>query len=238
MTQRRFHYELAFESLLRRRRVPYIAVDEARRALLPDAARLRVGTDAAARPANLKSFDFVVHQPTRSLLVDVKGRKVARRKNAPLTPGRLESWVTEDDLRSLRTWRDLFAPPHPHGAPSHPHDHPPAPRHRYTALFVFLYWCHAQPPDGLFQEVFEHSNRWYAVRAIELDAYRHAMTQRSARWRTVHLPTADFERLSEPFADWVTPRPTPRYTPGPAPDPAPGPPTNADTPRPPRPAPV
>jgi hypothetical protein len=35
MAQRRHHYERAFEELLRRRRVPYVAVDESRRALLP-----------------------------------------------------------------------------------------------------------------------------------------------------------------------------------------------------------
>src|SRR3972149_2650541 len=43
------HYEAAFEAYLRRRRLPYVAVDEARRSLAPDGA--------------LKSLDFIVSSP-------------------------------------------------------------------------------------------------------------------------------------------------------------------------------
>src|SRR5688572_22372104 len=35
MAQRRFHYEQAFEHFLRANRVPYVAVDEAKKALMP-----------------------------------------------------------------------------------------------------------------------------------------------------------------------------------------------------------
>ncbi|MCA9294794.1 MAG: HYExAFE family protein [Phycisphaerales bacterium] len=187
MGQRRHHYEQAFEAYLRARRVPYISVDEARRALLPDNARLRLeasaGIAAADAPAiALKSFDFVVYEPHRSVIVDVKGRKIpVRRSMTPTTPGRLECWVTQEDIDSMRHWRGLF------GAD-------------FEAAFVFLYWCEAQPPDGLFQEVFAHRGRWYAVRAITLDDYAAHMRARSPRWGTVHLSTADFERLSQPFA--------------------------------------
>ncbi|MEM9864504.1 MAG: HYExAFE family protein, partial [Myxococcota bacterium] len=62
------------------------------------------------------------------------------------------------------------------------------------------YWCDEQPPDALYQEVFEHRGRWYALRAISVAAYRGAMKPRSARWRTVDLPGDVFERLSTPFA--------------------------------------
>jgi len=188
VAQRRFHYEAAFEQLLRRRRVPYVAVDEAKKALLPEGSRLRLtgSSPDTGEPIGLtlKSFDFVVYEGRRSLLVDVKGRKIIRRKRAPLASGRMESWVTEDDVTSLAHWRDLFG-------------------EGYTAAFVFVYWCDAQPPDGLFQELFEHRGRWYAVRAVELDAYRSRMTQRSVRWKTVHLATADFDQLSQPFGSWA-----------------------------------
>ena len=35
MAQRRHHYEAAFEGYLRQRRIPYVAVDEAKKSLLP-----------------------------------------------------------------------------------------------------------------------------------------------------------------------------------------------------------
>jgi hypothetical protein len=41
MAQRRFHYEQAFEHYLRATRTPYIAVDEAKKALVPETADRR-----------------------------------------------------------------------------------------------------------------------------------------------------------------------------------------------------
>ena len=126
--QRRHHYEQAFEAYLRANRIPYVAVDEARKALLPESAKLRVseGGDPATDRA-LKSFDLVVYAPSSvvgdpgeasNLLVDIKGRKVAQRKGqAPLSPGRLESWVTEDDIASQIAGR-----PVDHHRPSRPID--------------------------------------------------------------------------------------------------------------------
>jgi hypothetical protein len=174
MAQRRHHYELAFEHYLRERRVPYLAVDEARKALLPGGA-----PPAAGGPA-LKSFDFVLYGAGANLLVEVKGRRIAprpRRDGRPAPAGRLESWVTEDDVGSLRTWERLFG-------------------EGFSAAFVFLYWCDASPSRPLFEETFEFRGRWYAVRALTVEAYARAMRPRSPRWRTVHLSTADFDRLS------------------------------------------
>ena len=39
MAQRRFHYEQAFEHYLRANRIPYVAVDEAKKALMPTAGK-------------------------------------------------------------------------------------------------------------------------------------------------------------------------------------------------------
>lgn len=94
---RRHHYECAFEEFLRARRIPYVAVDEARKALLP--------FQSLGRPvdhATLKSFDFVVYGSGGNLLVDIKGRKAVGR--------RLESWVTSEDVESLCRWEALFGP--------------------------------------------------------------------------------------------------------------------------------
>ena len=94
---RRHHYECAFEEFLRSRRIPYVAVDEARKALLP-----RQHSAAAATDAALKSFDFVVYGGAGNLLIDIKGRKAVGR--------RLESWATVEDVESLRRWESLFGP--------------------------------------------------------------------------------------------------------------------------------
>jgi hypothetical protein len=83
------HYEAAFEDYLRRKGLPYIAVDEAKKALFAG--------------AKLKSFDFVVYRPQgQNLLVDVKGRKLA--------PGNasLPNWTTREDIDDLRQWQEIF----------------------------------------------------------------------------------------------------------------------------------
>lgn len=208
MTQRHHHYELAFETFLRSRRIPYVAVDEARKALLPDTAALTLQRDdtTTSRQNTLKSFDFVIYAtphtasaPSSNLLVEIKGRKIIRRVSARdpashASPdaasasrrssrsqgGRLDSWVTRDDVESLQTWERLFGP-------------------GFSAAFVFLYWCEDQPPDALFQEIFEHRGRWYAVRAVLLADYCREMKVRSPKWGTMHVPHAVFERISRPF---------------------------------------
>ncbi|GMV27043.1 MAG: hypothetical protein AMXMBFR58_30740 [Phycisphaerae bacterium] len=182
------HYETAFERYLRARRIPYVSVDEARKALLPTDHAFRVHCESAApgtSPAShsLKSFDYVIYGAGANLLVEVKGRKVGRARGSPGSGAyrsRLQSWVGLDDVESLKVWQQLFGP-------------------QFRACFVFIYWCEEQTPDGLFQEVFIQDGCWYAVRAVMLDDYARAMKIRSPRWRTVHVRTDDFERISHPL---------------------------------------
>ncbi len=198
MAQRHHHYESAFERYLRARRIPYVAVDEARKALVPQDATFRVRMHQAGaevpEECALKSFDFVIYGSGGNLLVEVKGRRVARasrrkpsdgvRREPGLSPrparSHLQSWVGIEDVESLKAWQQLFG-------------------RDFRAVFVFVYWCDEQPPDGLFQEVFDHNGRWYAVRTVALDDYARLMRTRSLRWRTVHVPTAAFERVSRPL---------------------------------------
>ena len=184
MAQRRHHYEQAFEHYLRARRIPYVAVNEARKALLPDDAPLRL-TDEDGEQTALKSFDFVIYGQDTNLLIEVKGRKIAWRPSGQA--GRLESWVTEDDVEALARWEDLF------GA-------------GFQAAFVFVYWCEAAPPEPLFEEMFELRDRWYALRAVTLADYAARMKPRSPRWRTVDLPTRAFDKIARPL---VAPTPAP-----------------------------
>src|SRR5262245_13091362 len=83
------HYEAAFEDYLRQKGLPYIAVDEAKKALFAG--------------AKLKSFDFVVYRPQgENLLVDVKGRKLSPKN------GSLQNWATREDIDDLRQWQEIF----------------------------------------------------------------------------------------------------------------------------------
>lgn len=86
-------YEAAFEDYLRGQQIPYVAVDEAKR--------------AAFRDAKLKSFDFIVYSARgTNWLVDIKGRRWAvRRGNGRPT---WENWATEADLDGLEQWQQVF----------------------------------------------------------------------------------------------------------------------------------
>ena len=91
MADRNVHYEAAFEAFLRERAIPYVAVDEAKKALFSS--------------AKLKSFDFVVYSKNgRNLLVDVKGRQVRKRTGR----SGFETWTTEQDVVDLMQWEQVF----------------------------------------------------------------------------------------------------------------------------------
>lgn len=91
MADRSIHYEAAFEAYLRHREVPYVAVDEAKRALFAN--------------ARLKSFDFVVYSKSGpNLLVDVKGRKC----NTNGRRSSMQTWATLADVDDLAQWEQVF----------------------------------------------------------------------------------------------------------------------------------
>jgi hypothetical protein len=93
MAKRSNHYEAAFEEFLRQRQIPYVAVDEKKRALLGD--------------ASLKSLDFIVSPVLgSSWLVDVKGRRFPA--GGPRQKQYWKNWSTRDDVRSLTAWQQLF----------------------------------------------------------------------------------------------------------------------------------
>lgn len=180
------HYERAFEEYLRVRGVAYVGVDEARRALAAGDAQREAAVTVGVGEG-LKYFDFVVYAPTGNLLVELKGRRIVARgaargatRGAPGNRPTLQNWTTREDLASLKAWRTLFGP-------------------GFDPIVVFAYWCDDLPPAALYEEVFEHGGRWYALRSIGLNDYAAAMRVRSERWGTVHLSTADFDRLSRPF---------------------------------------
>ena len=169
MANRRPHYDRAFEHYLRSNAIPYVAVDEAKRALAGD-------KKSKVLPTKLKSFDFVVYSDSGpNLLIDVKGRK-----HTGKTGKAFQNWVTRDDVDSLSKWAGIFGD-------------------GFEPAFAFLFWCDAQPPDALFHEVFEYGERWYAVLAVRLTDYQQHMRDRSAKWDTVSIPAKAFEQNSMPL---------------------------------------
>src|SRR5829696_5780820 len=91
MADRTVHYEAAFEAFLRDRGIPYVAVDEAKKALFSN--------------AKLKSFDFVVYSKNGpNLLIDVKGRQL---RNRSAKRG-FETWTSERDVVDLLQWEQVF----------------------------------------------------------------------------------------------------------------------------------
>jgi len=175
MANRRFHYDRAFEHYLRANAIPYVAVDEAKRALSGD-------RKSKILPTKLKSFDFVVYSDNGpNLLIDVKGRKHSGTKSGGGGKA-FQNWVTRDDVDSLTKWAEIFGD-------------------NFEPAFAFLFWCDAQPPDALFREVFEYGDRWYAVLAVKLSDYVKYMRDRSARWDTVSIPAKAFDRSSGPLME-------------------------------------
>ncbi len=93
MANRKVIYEVCFEDYLRTAGVPYVAVDEAKKALF-----------AGVR---LKSFDFVVYSANgANLLVDVKGRRFPYERAG--SRRWWENWTTREDLESLAQWEEVF----------------------------------------------------------------------------------------------------------------------------------
>src|SRR4051794_31535410 len=91
MADRSGHYEAAFEAFFRDRGVPYVAGDEAKKALFAD--------------ARVKSFDFVVYSKNGpNLLVDVKGRQLCGKT----ARGAFQTWTTEQDVSDLAQWEQVF----------------------------------------------------------------------------------------------------------------------------------
>jgi hypothetical protein len=85
------HYAAAFEAFLRSRSIPYVNVDQAKKALFAD--------------AKLRSFDFVVYSKKGpNLLIDVKGRSCRNRTDR----AGFETWATEQDVNDLMQWEQVF----------------------------------------------------------------------------------------------------------------------------------
>jgi hypothetical protein len=167
MANRDNHYEAAFEEYLRQRQVAYVAVDEAKRSLLAD--------------GSIKSLDFIVSAADRgSWLVDVKGRRFpsGRQKHY------WKNWSTNDDLRSLSRWEQLF------GA-------------QFGGLFVFAYNIVGDRSPLSAERLFSYRGGLYGFVGIRMSEYARHARQISPRWDTVAMPVQQFRELAAPIETFL-----------------------------------
>lgn len=177
------HYEAAFEAYLRAQQVPYVAVDEARRALWGD--------------ESLKSLDFIVSTPSqatddpaqsdsqapqRKWLVDVKGRRFPSGAQKQYW----KNWSTQDDLTSLAKWQRLFGG-------------------EFASLFVFGYHVLDRKLPVPEEELFEYQGERYGFVGILLEDYAYHARLISPRWETVAMPCEQFRNLSRPMSEFLEP---------------------------------
>jgi hypothetical protein len=175
MTHRNVHYEAAFEDYLRARGWPYVAVDEAKKAIFGDVA--------------IKCFDFLVYSSTRAnLLVDVKGRKFPDtgrgQRGGPKASRAWENWITREDVTGLGEWQKVFGPD-------------------FEPVLVFAYWLQGPPQRSPFDDVHLFRKRHYAYVAIPLSIYTTAAKPRSAKWQTLSMPTAKFRKHIRDVAEFL-----------------------------------
>lgn len=207
MSKRSNHYEAAVEAYLRSERIPYVAVNERRRALCPGGASLKsvdLIVSPGADPWGVSAADdgppegctpegwewdrqYVAAAGT-TWLVDVKGRRF------PSGSGKgsyWKNWATAEDLKSLAEWRDRFGP----GA---------------EGALVFAYHLVADRSPAPPEEVFWYGERPYAFIAVTLSDYARMARPLSPRWGTVHAPVADFRREARTLRSLIVGLPRPR----------------------------
>jgi hypothetical protein len=173
MAHRNIHYEAAFEDYLRSKGLPYVAVDEAKKAIFAG--------------ASIKSFDFLVYSTCGpNLLVDVKGRKfpdsaAGRSRGASRA---WENWVTRQDVEGLAEWEKVFGPD-------------------FQAVLVFAYWLQGPPQRSPFEDVHVYKQRHYAFVGVTLADYVTAARPRSAKWQTIAMPSGLFARRAVDIATFL-----------------------------------
>jgi hypothetical protein len=173
MAHRNIHYEAAFENYLRAKGWPYVAVDEAKKAIFDGVP--------------VKSFDFLVYSASGpNLLVDVKGRKFpdgvrGRRRGGDKA---YENWITQQDADDLREWEKVFG-------------------RDFMALLVFAYWLQGPPQRSPFEDVHLFRENHYAFVAIPLSGYLSAAKPRSAKWQTLGMPSAELAEQAGDIARFL-----------------------------------
>jgi len=128
----------------------------------------------------------VVGAPDARLVVDVKGRKFPGGTSEH--PRMVwQNWSTREDIDGLDRWTARFGP-----------------GFRGVLAFVYQIQPRVELPEAT-PDLFPFRDHVYLMRGVGVTQYRTAMRQRSPRWGTVHLPTADFRKAVKPFSHFLKP---------------------------------
>ena len=181
MSQSGTHYERAFESFLQRNGLPYVAIDQARKAVFAGVA--------------LKSFDFIVYpRKGRKMLVDVKGRKLSW---PTYSNGRLgQSWTTTDDIDSMQDWEQVFGCDH---------------QAVFVFAYWLYDKAPPTPPTERISNIYYFQQRSYHFLVADLHAYKLTMKPRSPKWNTVYVPAKPFKSITQPFETFINIRAKTRH---------------------------
>jgi hypothetical protein len=173
------HYEQAFASYLEHLGLPYVPVDQARKAVFAG--------------VSLKSFDFIVYgKRCRVMLADVKGRKLPW---ATYQRGRFgQNWTTADDVRSLHDWQQVFGAGHVAVFVFAYWLYDKAPDDQTSVLPGY---------DGSGWASYQFDHRDYIFVVARLDDYSRRMQTRSEKWQTVFVPTVRFAQIAQPFEQFI-----------------------------------
>ncbi|MFH0965115.1 MAG: HYExAFE family protein [Planctomycetota bacterium] len=173
MARRRIHYEQAFEDFLRSHYIPYIAVDEAKRALLPT--------------LDVKNADFIVHAPSGSnFIVDVKGKRFPYEHRGRRTYW--ESWIHAEDLQGLAVWRSLMGERFDS---------------LLVFAYWIRNLADRRVDGLLFSTLHRFHDRDYAFVAVRLDDFARLFRERSKSWNAVDMARRSFESVLVPFGALV-----------------------------------
>ncbi|MDY3558699.1 HYExAFE family protein [Gemmata sp. JC673] len=138
--------------------------------------------------SEVKSPDFLTLAPAGAkLVIDVKGRKFPGAGKGGTPRRSWQNWCELEDVESLARWSDRLGD-------------------GFLGVLAFVYDVALQfelPPCT--PDVFAFRGHVFLFRGVSVGEYRRHMRTRSPRWRTVHLPSADFRRLVKPITHFLRP---------------------------------
>lgn len=185
MTKRRgsySEYENMFEKLLREKQLPYIAINEAKRAIV--------------HGKKIKSFDFIVSSKNNIFLIDIRG------KQFPYGRGNREgeyweNWIHEDDLGGLEFWEKKFGSNKAKGLLIFP--------------YKIKSRQEVEDENKLHKEVnkfkcrFEFKNKSYGLVAITPDEYKKKSKIRSSKGQVhaIYISRKTFPTIAKPLNRFI-----------------------------------